>query len=167
MADAKGGTGAGATSRRAGLGAWVVVAAGVVALASCAVRFENLEPARELAAAARPPGSVAAGWAVYESRCSRCHGPSATLPTAGPDLVRRVASMGAVAFAGRVLDRYGPALVRPADDAAAAGSPSGQDPRSTMQAWRSDPQVAMHIADLYAYLSARSAGLVGPGRPSP
>ena len=180
MTDGAGVAGTCAASWRTGLGAWVVACAGVVSLASCAVQFENLEPARELAAAARPPGSAAAGWAVYESRCSRCHGPSATQPTQGPDLVQRVASMGATAFAGRVLDRYGPELARPADDAAPdvaqaapgavaprGGMPSGQERRSSMQAWRSDPQVATHIADLYAYLSARSAGLVGPGRPPP
>ncbi len=178
MTDGASGAGTAAVPGRGCLSAWVVACAGVVSLASCAVQFENLEPARELAAAARPPGSAAAGWAVYESRCSRCHGPSATLPTQGPDLVQRVASMGATAFAARVLDRYGPELTRPDRDAAPdaaraargavaprAGMPSGQEWRASMQAWRSDPQVATHIEDLYAYLSARSAGLVGPGRP--
>jgi hypothetical protein len=37
----------------------------------------------------------------------------------------------------------------------------------TMPAWEGEPRVNAHIADLYAYLSARAEGSQGPGRPAP
>jgi len=35
-----------------------------------------------------------------------------------------------------------------------------------MPAWDADPQVNLHVLDLYAYLSARADGKLGPGKPS-
>jgi hypothetical protein len=37
----------------------------------------------------------------------------------------------------------------------------------TMPAWQGEPRVNAHIADLYAYVSARAQGSQGPGRPAP
>jgi len=34
-----------------------------------------------------------------------------------------------------------------------------------MPAWDVDDEVAPHVLDLYAYLNARAAGVLGPGRP--
>ena len=36
----------------------------------------------------------------------------------------------------------------------------------TMPAWEGEPRVSAHIVDLYAYVSARSQGTQGPGRPA-
>ncbi len=36
-----------------------------------------------------------------------------------------------------------------------------------MPAWEGEPSVTTHIADLYAYLSARAQGTQGPNRPEP
>jgi hypothetical protein len=36
----------------------------------------------------------------------------------------------------------------------------------TMPAWQGEPVVTAHIADLYAYLSARAQGTQGPERPA-
>ena len=36
-----------------------------------------------------------------------------------------------------------------------------------MPAWQGEPRVQAHIADLYAWLSARAQGTQGPGRPPP
>ena len=36
----------------------------------------------------------------------------------------------------------------------------------TMPAWENEPEVSAHIADLYAYPSARAEGTQGPGRPA-
>ncbi|MDE2000796.1 MAG: hypothetical protein KGI52_17925, partial [Burkholderiales bacterium] len=36
-----------------------------------------------------------------------------------------------------------------------------------MRAWEGEPRVTAHIADLYAYLSARADGRQGEGRPNP
>jgi hypothetical protein len=37
----------------------------------------------------------------------------------------------------------------------------------TMPEWQGEPRVTAHIADLYAYVSARAQGTQGPGRPAP
>ena len=34
-----------------------------------------------------------------------------------------------------------------------------------MPAWSVDDEVAPHVLDLYAYLNARAAGVLGPGKP--
>ena len=34
-----------------------------------------------------------------------------------------------------------------------------------MPAWDVDDEVAPHVLDLYAYLNARAAGVLGPGKP--
>jgi hypothetical protein len=36
-----------------------------------------------------------------------------------------------------------------------------------MPAWGGDAAVPPHVLDLYAYLSARAAGDLGPGEPKP
>lgn len=139
-----------------------------LALAACAVEWQNARPAQELARQARPEGSVYAGWRVFQERCARCHGPAATGTADGPDLMPRMREMGPRRFVGLVLQRY--------DWAAAPGAGreawieealAGREGPMTMPAWQGEPQVQAHIADLYAYLSARSQGTQGPERPSP
>ncbi len=40
-----------------------------------------------------------------------------------------------------------------------------RDGALAMPAWQGEPRVSAHIADLYAYLSARADGTQGPGQP--
>jgi mono/diheme cytochrome c family protein len=150
------------------VGVWV---AGL-GLAGCAMELQNRQPAQELAQAARPPGSVYTGWRVFQDRCAGCHGPAATGTAAAPDLLPRVREMGPQRFVGLVLRRYDWAL--PAGAAASEGAAREALVESvlqrragalTMPAWQSEPQVNAHIADLYAWLSARAQGSQGPGRP--
>lgn len=151
----------------------VALLAGLL-LASCAVELQNRQPSEELAQAAKPPGSVYTGWRVFQERCSGCHGPAATGTDKAPDLLPRVREMGSRRFVGLVLRRY--------DWNLPAGQASGESAARealieaiverregavTMPAWQSEPQVNAHIADLYAYLSARAEGTQGPGRPAP
>lgn len=157
----------------------LLVGAGTAALsallvAGCAVEVQNRQPAQELAQSARPPGSVYTGWRVFQDRCARCHGPDAAGTGAAPNLLPRVREMGPQRFVGLVLRRYDWVL-----PAGAAGSESAarealvesvlqrRAGALTMPAWQSEPQVNAHIADLYAWLSARAQGTQGPGRPSP
>lgn len=128
----------------------------VVGLGGCAVEVENLKPAQELAQAAAPPGSIDAGWRVYQDQCARCHGPAASGAAEGPDLLPRVRAMSSRQFIDVVLHRYG-------DSASAAPRGSGPD---TMPTWQGAPRVNAHIVDLYAYLSARAQGTQGPNRPA-
>jgi mono/diheme cytochrome c family protein len=146
----------------------------VASLAGCAVEIENLKPAQELEARERPAGSVYLGWRVFEDRCARCHGTSATGKAGAPDLVARVRTLSPREFADLVLLRYR------WSDTPSASDPLGADRQAyvddvarrrrgelDMPAWQGEPRVTAHIIDLHAYLSARADGTQGPGRPAP
>lgn len=144
-------------------------------LAGCAaVEVQNRQPAHELAQAARPPGSVYTGWRVFQDRCAGCHGEAAAGTAQAPDLLERVRTMGPRQFVGRVLNRYdwGLSLTQTGSEGAAREAlveeiMQRRQGALSMPAWRSEPSVNAHIADLYAYLSARAEGSQGPGRPAP
>ena len=146
--------------------------ASALLVAGCAVEVQNRQPAQELAQLSKPPGSIYAGWRVFQDKCARCHGPAATGTADGPDLLPRVREMGAHRFVGLVLRRYDWSL-----PAAQANSESAarealieaivqrKEDALTMPAWEGEPRVSAHIVDLYAYLSARAEATQGPGRP--
>lgn len=144
-------------------------------LAGCAaVQVQNRQPAQELAQQARPPGSVYTGWRVFQDRCAGCHGAAAEGSAQAPDLLERLRTMGPRQFVGRVLNRYDWGM--PAAQARSEGAArealveeimQRRQGALTMPAWRDEPGVSAHIADLYAYLSARAEGTQGPGRPAP
>lgn len=153
----------------------VAVVTSALVLLGCAgdvgVTIENTQAAQEMARLSRPPGSVYTGWRVFQDRCAACHGPDATGTGRAPDLLPRVQQMGPRRFVGLVLKRYDWNLPPP---------PAGQtmdtliddvmqrkEPVITMPAWEDNPSVSAHIADLYAYLSARAEGTQGKGRPIP
>jgi len=133
-------------------------------LTGCAIEIQNKQGAKEIADAAKLPGSVAVGWRVFQENCAACHGAAATGTTKAPDLLPKVREMGSERFANLVLKRYDWAATP------SAGSAAGLSPRlpgqAQMPAWQSDPVVNAHIVDLYAYLSARSEGTQGPGQPA-
>ncbi len=145
-------------------------------LAGCSgVELQNTQAAEELARMSKPPGSVYTGWRVFQDRCAGCHGPAATgVAGTAPDLLPRVREMSSRRFVSLVLTRYDWGL-----PAAQAGSDKaaqellieevvqGKQGAITMPAWQGEPRVNAHIADLYAYLSARSEGRLGTGRPVP
>lgn len=157
------------TARRCGLALLLALLA-----TACAVEVQNTQPAQEMAQAARPPGSVYTGWRVFQDKCVTCHGAAATGTERGPDLLPRVREMGARRFVNLVLYRYDWNL--PAARAGGEGAArealieqilQRQDSALQMPAWQGEPRVTAHIADLYAYLSARAQGTLGPGRPAP
>lgn len=160
----------GRLSRVVGVGSLALLALA----AGCAVEWTNRQPAQELAKQSRPPGSVYTGWRVFQDKCATCHGASANGSSKAPDLVQRVRDLGPRRFVGLVLQRYdwaAPAgLGRPEGPAGDAEIEDVLQRRSgtlTMPAWEGEPTVTAHIADLYAYLSARAEGTQGPGRPLP
>ena len=146
-------------------------AAASLLLPGCAVEVQNTQAAKELAREASPPGSVYSGWRVFQDKCARCHGDNAT-GAGGPDLLPRVRELGPRRFVDLVLRRYEWNI--PAPDAASESAARNalidailqrEAGALTMPAWEGEPRVQAHIADLYAYLSARADGRVGPGRP--
>ena len=157
------------TARRCGLALLLALLA-----TACAVEVQNTQPAQEMAQAARPPGSVYTGWRVFQDKCVTCHGAAATGTERGPDLLPRVREMGARRFVNLVLYRYDWNL--PAARAGGEGAArealieqilQRQDSALQMPAWQGEPRVNAHIADLYAYVSARAQGTQAPGRPAP
>lgn len=145
-----------------------------IGLAGCAVEVENRKPAQEIAARAKPPGSVYVGWRVFQDKCARCHGESAQGTAQAPNLLPRLREMGPRQFVGLVLQRYD------WNQPAGAAKPQGAErearidslllqkaPPLAMPAWQTEPAVNAHITDLYAYLSARAQGTQGPQRPVP
>ena len=143
-------------------------------ITGCALEVQNRQPAQELAQAARPPGSVYTGWRVFQERCAGCHGEAATGTAKAPNLLERVQTLGPRSVVSRVLYRYDWGI-----PAAQAGSESAarealveeilqrRQGAIQMPAWQGEPRVQAHIADLYAWLSARAQGTQGPGRPTP
>lgn len=152
----------------------MVVGLMLAMLAGCAVEIENTKAARELEQRSRPPGSVYAGWRVFQDKCAVCHGSAATGSAQAPDLLARVRGMGPRQFVDLVLLRY-EWTVPPTQ--AARSSPEREaliddivqrkKGAITMPAWQGEPRVNAHIVDLYAWLSARAEGTQGPGRPAP
>ena len=65
-----------------------------------------------------------------------------------------------------LLSLSSPALVGMFLSMSVAGSSAqGQQPSLPMPGWDTDDDVPPHVLDLYAYLSARADGGLGPGKP--
>ena len=140
----------------------------------CAVEVQNTQPAQTLKQQAQPPGSVYAGWRVFQDKCAACHGPAASGTAGAPDLLPRVRDMGPRQFVNLVLTRYDwSAQLGATKPSGAAGEALVDDLVQrkaymlSMPAWQSEPIVNAHIVDIYAYLSARAQGTQGPERPAP
>lgn len=118
------------------------------------------------------------GWRVFHSACFGCHGTGGVGTDLAPSLVERVRTMTPRDFAAKVLTSY--RLVPPSaegreeDRAREREATLEQIMRRErgaartvvqMPAWESHGQVPAHVLDLYAYLSARADGKLGPGRP--
>ena len=130
-------------------------------LTACAVKVENVQPARELAQAAKPPGSVYADWRVFQDKCARCHGPAGTGTFSGPDLLPRVREMGPRRFVGLVLYRYDWTMTSgtesdpsTAREALIDGVLQRKQGAIAMPAWQGEPRVQAHIKKL---LQAKTA----------
>ena len=141
-------------------------------LSGCAVEVQNTQAAQEVAQRAKPPGSVYTGWRLFQDKCALCHGPAGSGTVGGPDLLPKVGEIGPRQFVSIVIKRYDWSI--PAAQAGSEGAArevlvddivARKGYVLTMPAWQGEPSVQSHIADLYAYLSARAQGVQGPGRP--
>lgn len=117
------------------------------------------------------------GWQLFSENCAQCHGPGAIGSDVAPDLTERVSRMTLDQFRIRILHRY--FLTVPLNEAVAEGSPvlgeilqeavqeqaEREVPHRDMPRWRHNPDIRNHVDDLYAYLTARADGVIGPGIP--
>lgn len=118
------------------------------------------------------------GWRVFHMNCHSCHGIDAIGSDVAPSLVEKLKTMGPDTFALKVLKRYRITLGM---NLATAETESmtrnliiedmtkqqrGKEGELIMPGWEEfNPGIRAHILDLYAYLKARSDGVLKPGRP--
>lgn len=86
------------------------------------------------------------GWRTYHAACHVCHSQDAVGSSFAPSLVERLQQIDEERFYSSVKNGY-----------------TGQI--GVMPAWGEDPNIKSKIPELYAYLKARSDGILGPGRP--
>ena len=124
----------------------------------------------------RVDASTYRGWLVYHSACHTCHGVDAVGTKIAPSLVERLQQISEHDFAIKVITSYRIVLNSEgvnADDSTAVREAMAAEVMKrergelVMPAWEGDPKVRPHLADLYAYLKARSDGALGPGKPRP
>jgi mono/diheme cytochrome c family protein len=117
------------------------------------------------------------GWRLFEAHCRACHGAGATGTAKAPDLVQRISNYTPRGFASKVLTSY--RIVRMSPENGAKDQDAQREAlleevmrrertargQPVMPAWDGDEAVPPHVLDLYAYLSARADGAIGPGKP--
>jgi hypothetical protein len=117
------------------------------------------------------------GWRLFHTTCYGCHGVGAVGTDVAPNLVERVKTLTPRGFATKVLTSY--RIVLPAREANTEDRTAmreamieevmrrerGARGQIVMPAWEADAKVNPHVLDLFAYLSARADGKLGPGEP--
>jgi mono/diheme cytochrome c family protein len=114
-----------------------------------------------------------AGWLTYHLSCHMCHGQDATGTDVAPDLRQSLKRLTPQAFADKVLARYRLFGTPAAPDKSLRDSiidevlhqRRGERGLLEMPVWLDDPGMKPHVLDLYAYLKARSDGVLGTGTP--
>lgn len=89
------------------------------------------------------------GWRRYTESCLRCHGPDGAGSSYGPSMVDSLKEMSEEEFKEVVIN----------------GRVSTARPNSVMPPFGMVEDVALYIDDIYAYLKARSDGVLARGRP--
>lgn len=105
---------------------------------------ERIDPPNTTLEAVRSNAAIREGFRRYHAGCNHCHGPDGLGSTFAPSLVDHI-----IAY-----DEFRKAVLE--------GRRRGN---ATMQGFATDPNVVPHVDDIYAYLKARAAGVVGRGRP--
>lgn len=158
----------------------LLIAAGLLALAVCPVQAQTRPPpapGEYRISAGKVDRGTYLGWRLYHTACYGCHGVDATGTDLAPNLVDRVKLMSPRAFATKVLKSY--RIAAPSNDPNADDSVASREAmvdevmraqrdgrtRIVMPAWELDSKVEPHVLDLFAYLTARADGKLGPGRP--
>jgi mono/diheme cytochrome c family protein len=114
------------------------------------------------------------GWRLFHSSCHGCHGIDGVGSERAPNLVERIKQLTPRDFVAKVLTSFS---AEPLYNGAHEGTVDATRIEETMRrqrssaglpmmpAWEGDSEVQPHVLDLFAYLSARAEGQLGPGRP--
>ncbi|MGB8600494.1 MAG: hypothetical protein WCD07_01005 [Burkholderiales bacterium] len=117
------------------------------------------------------------GWKLFHTTCFTCHGRDATGTEIAPNLTERIKFITPRDFATKVMTSY--RITVPSGDMSGNESSGyrdavieevmrkqrGEKGSVSMPAWETSSKVKPHILDLYAYLTARADGALGPGKP--
>jgi methanol metabolism-related c-type cytochrome len=90
------------------------------------------------------------GWRRYTESCMRCHGPDGAGSSYAPDLTESLKSM--------TQDQFNEVVVNGRKNVTASSE-------NVMPAFGEVEDVILYLDDIYAYLKARSDGVLGRGRP--
>ena len=90
------------------------------------------------------------GWRRYTESCLRCHGPDGAGSSYGPDLVGSLQNISG--------DQFKEVVINGRQNVTTSTT-------SVMPPFGEVEDVALYIDDIYAYLKARSDGVLGRGRP--
>ncbi len=107
------------------------------------------------------------GYRRYHNSCHACHGLAGVGSSFAPALIESLKAVDEEQFLnivvnGRINGRIGNAgdNTKPIISSSAAGE------KNVMPSFAMDPNVMEYIDDIYAYVKARSDGVIGPGRPA-
>lgn len=117
------------------------------------------------------------GWRIFHTSCHGCHGVGGVGTDMAPNLTQRIKEYTPRGFASKVLTSYRIVAMPGSngDDATAERERVLEEVlkrertsrgQVVMPAWEADNAVPPHVLDLYAYLSARADGELGPGKPA-
>ncbi len=128
-------------------------------LVTAAMAWDAIPPASEAQTADQKPYTVKDGkvdkatyngWRRYTESCLRCHGPDGAGSSYAPSLVDSLKQMSE--------DQFKEVVVNGRQNVTTA-SENVMPPFGTVE------DVMLYLDDIYAYLKARSDGVVGRGRP--
>ena len=127
---------------------WIGVAlAAITGIEATGAAAQDSAPPKQPAAGVATTASQAEydGWKVYHSYCDRCHGQDAIGSSFAPNLRQSVGANGMT-------------------ESAFASAVGNGVPDKGMPAFK-EMVTEAQLGQLYAYVKARSAGSLGPGRP--
>lgn len=113
------------------------------------------------------------GWHVFHHACVECHGVGAVGSDLAPDLTKSIDKLSPARFRIKVLHRISMFYSegdRTAMQDAMMEEVMKQEKRDrgeleNMPRWHYNPTIRQHIGNIYSYLKARSAGVIGPDKP--
>ncbi len=113
------------------------------------------------------------GWNVFHHACVGCHGVGAVGSEVAPDLTQSIDKMSPGRFRAKVLHRISMSYSegdRMSMQDAMMEEVMKQEKRDrgeleNMPKWHYNPTIRQHIGNIYSYLKARSAGVIGPDKP--
>ncbi|MGB8337655.1 MAG: hypothetical protein WCE43_02140 [Burkholderiales bacterium] len=154
---------------------WVLVAGGI--MGSGRARGAQPEPGTYKVEKGRVDRNTYLGWKLFHTTCFTCHGRDATGTEIAPNLTERIKFITPRDFATKVMTSY--RITVPSGDMSGNESSGyrdavieevmrkqrGEKGSVSMPAWETSSKVKPHILDLYAYLTARADGALGPGKP--